>query len=247
MTPHKKLSLYFTAGIPSLNDTTTIAKYIQEAGADLMEIGIPYSDPVADGPVIQSAHQLALKNGMTIDLLFEQLYSIKTSVTIPKILMGYFNPIYHYGFEKFCQKCNENGVSGLIIPDLPPYEFEKTYAKILEKYQLTFSFLVTPETSKERLQYIDQLSSGFLYGVSTSSTTGQKNLQTTNTTYLEQFKTLNLKNSVLLGFGIATKNDFERLTEHVDGAIIGSAFVKILLESNGDESKIKNYIHSIIY
>ena len=246
MTQHKKLSIYFTAGIPQLEDTTEIAKELQNAGADLMEIGIPYSDPVADGPIIQKAHELALKNGMTINILFDQLNQIKDEVQIPKILMGYFNPIFHYGFETFCQKCQECGVTGLIIPDLPPIEFETTYRTILEKYHLNFSFLVTPETPVERIHYLDALSSGFIYAVSSSSTTGQKDLGKTNSEYLNQFKSLNLRNPVMIGFGISTKKDFAEMTSNVDGGIIGSAFVKILLENTDYKEKIKNYIHSIV-
>ena len=157
----KKLNIYFTAGIPTLEDTAEIMKTIQNSGADMMEIGMPYSDPVADGPVIQEAHELALKNGMTIAKLFSQLKSVKNEIKIPVILMGYINPVLSFGFEKFCEECANSGVSGLIIPDLPPIEFEKNYQPILEKYGLNFTFLVTPETSEERIKYLDSLSSGF--------------------------------------------------------------------------------------
>ena len=156
----KKLNIYFTAGIPTLEDTAEIMKTIQNSGADMMEIGMPYSDPVADGPVIQEAHELALSNGMTIQT-FSQLKSVKDEIKIPVILMGYINPVLSFGFEKFCEECANSGVSGLIIPDLPPIEFEKNYQPILEKYGLNFTFLVTPETSEERIQYLDSLSSGF--------------------------------------------------------------------------------------
>ena len=176
----KKLNIYFTAGIPNLEDTGKIAKLIQDSGADMMEIGIPYSDPVADGPVIQEGHVLALQNGMTIKKLFEQLAEIKESVTIPKILMGYLNPVIQFGFENFCKKCQEVGIFGLILPDLPPFEFEKKYQQILQNYGLNFIFLVTPETSEERIKYLDSLSSGFLYAVSSSSTTGKENANVKN-------------------------------------------------------------------
>jgi tryptophan synthase alpha chain len=159
----KKLNIYFTAGIPTLEDTAEIMKTIQNSGADMMEIGMPYSDPVADGPVIQGAHELALSNGMTIAQLFSQLKSVKDEIKIPVILMGYINPVLSFGFEKFCEECANSGVSGLIIPDLPPIEFERNYQPILEKYGLNFTFLVTPETSEERIKYLDSLSSGFLY------------------------------------------------------------------------------------
>ena len=242
----KKLNIYFTAGIPELKDTGKIAELIQNSGADMMEIGIPYSDPVADGPVIQDAHSLALKNGMSIEKLFEQLAEIKETVTIPKILMGYFNPVLQFGFENFCQKCSEVGVSGLIIPDLPPIEFENKYGEILKKYNLNFTFLVTPETSEERIKYLDSLSSGFLYAVSSSSTTGNDNTVLKNEDYLNRLSSLNLKNPIFIGFGIKNKSDFENVTEKAQGGIIGTAFVKILLENEDWREKGKHFIQSII-
>ncbi|MBF1149630.1 MAG: tryptophan synthase subunit alpha, partial [Cloacibacterium normanense] len=198
----KKLNIYFTAGIPALEDTSEIMKTIQNSGADMMEIGMPYSDPVADGPVIQEAHELALKNGMTIAKLFSQLKSVKDEIKIPVILMGYINPVLSFGFEKFCEECANSGVSGLIIPDLPPIEFERNYQPILEKYGLNFTFLVTPETSEERIKYLDSLSSGFLYAVSSSSTTGNENKEVKNDEYLNKLASINLKNPVMIGFGI---------------------------------------------
>lgn len=242
----KKLNIYFTAGIPRLEDTGKIAQLIQNSGADMMEIGIPYSDPVADGPVIQQAHELALKNGMTIKKLFDQLAEIKDSVTIPKVLMGYFNPILQFGFEHFCQKCQEVGISGLIIPDLPPFEFERKYNAILAKYDLNFTFLVTPETSEERIKYLDSLSSGFLYAVSSSSTTGSGNAVLKNETYLDRLSSLDLNNPVFIGFGIKNKSDFENVTEKADGGIIGTAFVKILLDNADWEEKGKDFIKGIL-
>ena len=241
----KKLNIYFTAGIPTINDTGKVAQIIQNAGADMMEIGIPYSDPVADGPTIQDAHILALKNGMTIAKLFEQLAKIKDSVTIPKVLMGYINPVLQYGFEKFCQKCQEVGIFGLILPDLPPIEFEKKYQEILKKYNINFSFLVTPESSVERIKYLDSLSSGFLYAVSSSSTTGNANATLKNEDYLNKLASLPLKNPVFIGFGIKNKSDFQSVTEKAQGGIIGTAFVKILLESENWEEKAKEFIQGI--
>lgn len=241
----KKLNIYFTAGIPSLEDTGKIAKLIQESGADMMEIGIPYSDPVADGPVIQDAHSLALKNGMSIKKLFEQLAEIRDSVTIPKILMGYLNPVIQFGFENFCQKCGEVGVSGLIIPDLPPVAFENQYGEILKKYNLNFTFLVTPETSEERIKYLDSLSSGFLYAVSSSSTTGNENAVLKNENYLDRLASLDLKNQVFIGFGIKNRSDFENVTEKAQGGIIGTAFVKILLDNEDWEAKGREFIKQI--
>ena len=241
----KKLNIYFTAGVPKLEDTGIIAKLIQDSGADMMEIGIPYSDPVADGPTIQDAHILALKNGMTIAKLFEQLAEIKNTVTIPKVLMGYINPVLQFGFEKFCQKCQEVGIYGLILPDLPPIEFEKKYQKILKQYNINFTFLVTPETSEKRIKYLDSLSSGFLYAVSSSSTTGNENAVLKNENYLSRLASLNLKNPVFIGFGIKNKQDFESVTEKAQGGIIGTAFVKILLENENWKITASDFVNSI--
>lgn len=241
----KKLNIYFTAGIPTLEDTAEIMKTIQNSGADMMEIGMPYSDPVADGPVIQGAHELALKNGMTIAKLFSQLKSVKDEIKIPVILMGYINPVLSFGFEKFCEECANSGVSGLIIPDLPPIEFERNYQPILEKYGLNFTFLVTPETSEERIKYLDSLSSGFLYAVSSSSTTGNENKEVKNDEYLNKLASINLKNPVMIGFGIKNITDFEQVTEKVQGGIIGTAFVKILLENKDWKEKAEAFIKSI--
>ena len=241
----KKLNIYFTAGIPTLEDTAEIMKTIQNSGADMMEIGMPYSDPVADGPVIQEAHELALKNGMTIAKLFSQLKSVKDEIKIPVILMGYINPVLSFGFEKFCEECANSGVSGLIIPDLPPIEFERNYQPILEKYGLNFTFLVTPETSEERIKYLDSLSSGFLYAVSSSSTTGNENKEVKNEEYLNKLASINLKNPVMIGFGIKNKTDFAQVTEKSQGGIIGTAFVKILLENKDWKEKAEEFIKAI--
>ncbi|MCW3161072.1 tryptophan synthase subunit alpha [Chryseobacterium oryctis] len=241
----KKLNIYFTAGIPELENTTDIIQLIQDSGADMIEIGMPYSDPVADGPVIQQAHELALKNGMTISKLFSQLKSIKNQIKIPLILMGYINPVLSFGFENFCKECSESGISGLIIPDLPPVEFENNYHPILAKYNLNFTFLVTPETSDERILYLDSLSSGFLYAVSSSSTTGNENAVLKNENYLSRLASLKLKNPVMIGFGIKSKEDFESVTEKADGGIIGTAFVNILLQNKDWKTKAIDFIHSV--
>ncbi|OCA78676.1 tryptophan synthase subunit alpha [Chryseobacterium contaminans] len=241
----KKLNIYFTAGIPELENTADIIKLIQDSGADMIEIGMPYSDPVADGPVIQKAHELALQNGMTIEKLFSQLKTIKDEIKVPVILMGYINPVLSFGFEKFCKECSESGVSGLILPDLPPIEFEKNYQHILKKYNLNFTFLVTPETSDERIQYLDSLSSGFLYAVSSSSTTGKENTVVKNENYLTRLADLPLKNPVMIGFGIKSKEDFENVTEKADGGIIGTAFVNILLQDKDWKKNAIDFIHSI--
>lgn len=243
---NKKLNIYFTAGIPKLDNTPEILKIIQNSGADFVEIGMPYSDPVADGPVIQKAHELALLNGMTIAKLLSQLKSIKNEIKIPVILMGYINPVLRFGFENFCRECSESGVSGLIIPDLPPIEFEKNYRQILEKYQLNFTFLITPQTSDDRIRYLDSLSSGFLYAVSSSSTTGNAAKSLNNEEYLDRLSTLILKNPVMIGFGIKNKSDFQVVTQKSAGGIIGTAFVKILLENNNWKQDSKDFIQSII-
>ena len=241
----KKLNIYFTAGIPQLEDTADIIQLIQDSGADMIEIGMPYSDPVADGPVIQKAHELALQNGMTIEKLFAQLKTIKDKIRIPVILMGYINPVLSFGFERFCEECSESGVSGLILPDLPPIEFEKNYQQILKKYNLDFTFLVTPETPDERIQYLDSLSSGFLYAVSSSSTTGNENAVLKNDNYLSRLSGLPLKNPVMIGFGIRSKEDFENVTEKAAGGIIGTAFVNILLQHKDWKKTAIDFIHSI--
>ncbi|MGG7438812.1 tryptophan synthase subunit alpha [Chryseobacterium arthrosphaerae] len=241
----KKLNIYFTAGIPQLEDTADIIQLIQDSGADMIEIGMPYSDPVADGPVIQKAHELALQNGMTIEKLFAQLKTIKDKIRIPVILMGYINPVLSFGFERFCEECSESGVSGLILPDLPPIEFEKNYQQILKKYNLDFTFLVTPETPDERIQYLDSLSSGFLYAVSSSSTTGNENAVLKNENYLSRLSGLPLKNPVMIGFGIRSKEDFENVTEKAAGGIIGTAFVNILLQHKDWKKNAIDFIHSI--
>ncbi|MDR6920429.1 tryptophan synthase subunit alpha [Chryseobacterium sp. 2987] len=241
----KKLNIYFTAGIPQLEDTADVIQLIQDSGADMIEIGMPYSDPVADGPIIQQAHELALQNGMTIEKLFSQLKTIKEEIRIPVILMGYINPVLSFGFEKFCLECSESGVSGLIIPDLPPIEFEKNYQQILKKYNLNFTFLVTPETSDERILYLDSLSSGFLYAVSSSSTTGNENAVLKNESYLTRLASLPLKNPVMIGFGIKSKEDFENVTEKADGGIIGTAFVNILLQYKDWKNVAIDFIHAV--
>lgn len=241
----KKLNIYFTAGIPNLNDTTEVLKIIQNSGAEMVEIGMPYSDPVADGPVIQKAHELALRNGMTIVKLFEQLKSVESEIKIPIILMGYINPVLSFGFENFCRECAAAGVSGLIIPDLPAVEFEKNYRQILKQHNLNFIFLVTPETSDNRIKYLDSLSSGFLYAVSSSSTTGNLAKKVDNEDYLNRLASLELKNPVMIGFGIRDKEGFQKVTEKSAGGIIGTAFVDILLKEEDWKRKSAEFIHSI--
>ena len=241
------LSVYFTAGFPQLDDTGTILAALQQGGADLVEIGIPYSDPVADGPTIQESNQQALNNGMTIVRLFEQLYNIRSSINIPLILMGYINPVMQFGIENFCKKCQEIGIDGLILPDLPMYEYLSDYKVIFEKYGLRNIFLITPQTSEQRIKEIDQHSNGFIYMVSSASITGAKGEITKDQTeYFERVKALNLKNPTVIGFGISNHATFSTVCKYADGAIIGSAFINLLKESTEPIQKsIQNFINTI--
>jgi tryptophan synthase alpha chain len=226
---HKNvLNVYITAGYPKLKDTLTIMQALEANGADLIELGMPYSDPLADGPVIQHSSSIALANGMTIATLFEQLKDMRQSVSVPVILMGYMNPVLQYGFEKFCADAAAVGVDGLILPDLPEYEFETEYGAIIKNHGLDFIFLVTPETSEERIKKLDSLSSGFLYAVSSSSTTGGDKDFSPVQSYLQRLQSYGLKNPVLVGFGVKDKASFEAASAHSNGAIIGSAFIKAL-------------------
>jgi len=239
------LNVYFTAGYPNMNDTLEIAKSIEKGGADLIEIGIPFSDPVADGPTIQESSTRALESGMTLKLLFEQLKDLRKNVTLPVLLMGYINPVLQYGFESFCQKCQKVGVDGLILPDLPMYEYEEMYKDVLEKYGLYNVFLITPQTSEERIRKIDELSKGFIYMVSSASTTGAKSgISDEQIEYFERVKAMQLKNKLLIGFGISNHETFSKACSYADGAIIGSAFVKLVTEDASSEN-IQQYIQSV--
>jgi tryptophan synthase alpha chain len=222
------LNVYCTAGYPKLDSTLTVMKALQDSGADIIELGMPYSDPLADGPVIQHSSSIALDNGMTIEKLFGQLQDFRKQIYVPVILMGYMNPVLQYGFEKFCQHAAALPVDGLILPDLPEHEFETEYGPVMQRYGLDFVFLVTPETSGERVRKLDQLSTGFLYAVSSSSTTGSDKNMTDVSTYLERLKSYKLKNPILVGFGIKDKQTFETACQHANGAIIGTAFIKAL-------------------
>lgn len=232
----KLLSIYFTAGYPSLNDTVSVLTQLQESGVDLVEIGLPFSDPLADGPTIQESSTAALKNGMTTQLLFDQLKDIRKTIHIPLIIMGYFNPMLQYGVEKFCATCAEIGIDGLIMPDLPLAEYEAEYKDIFEKYGLINVFLITPQTSDARIQQIDAASDGFIYMVSSASTTGaQSGFSNATTDYFERIHDMRLKNQQIVGFGISNSETFEAATAFAKGAIIGSAFVKHLT-ANGPNS-----------
>jgi tryptophan synthase alpha chain len=221
------LSIYYTAGYPSLGDTIDIAEELERSGADLLEIGFPYSDPVADGPIIQASSKVALDNGMDLKLLFKQLKDLRKTVSIPVLLMGYVNPMLQYGVENFCKSCAEVGVDGCIVPDLPIVEYEEFYADVFKQFGLSNIFLITPQTSPERIQKIDGLSNGFIYLLSSSATTGQ-NLSVSDTTeaYFSRIADLKLENPTVIGFGISSKETFDKACKYANGAIIGSAFVK---------------------
>ena len=242
------LSVYFTAGHPELELTCEIIRQAEKNGVDMIEIGMPFSDPLADGPVIQHSSQIALKNGMSLNKLFEQLKDIRKDVQIPLLLMGYLNPVYRYGIERFLEKAKEIGIDGIILPDLPVIEYIEEYKKIFEATGLYNIFLVTPETSNERLRVLDDETKGFIYMVSSSSTTGARdNIQRSQEEYFERVKKLNLKNPKVVGFGISNKETFNKACEYANGAIIGSAFVKTLENENLNvKERIASFIGSII-
>jgi tryptophan synthase alpha chain len=248
------LNVYCTAGYPQLDSTIKVMKALQDNGADLIELGMPYSDPLADGPVIQESGSKAIANGMTIEKLFEQLKGFRSSpsgaggrgIYVPVILMGYMNPVLQFGFEKFCQYCADATIDGLILPDLPEHEYETEYAAIIQRYGLDFIFLVTPETSEERIRKLDSLSSGFLYAVSSSSITGSDKDFSPVEKYLQRLQAMNLKNPVLVGFGIKDKTTFNTACKYANGAIIGSAYIKALENTNDVEGTTKNFLESIL-
>lgn len=225
----KILSIYFTAGYPEINDTIPILESLEKNGVDMVEIGLPFSDPLADGPTIQASSTQALRNGMTTEMLFEQLEGIRDTVSIPLIIMGYFNPVLQYGVEAFFKKCNKIGIDGLILPDLPLAEYKEHYKPIFEKYGLANVFLITPQTSEERIKEIDAASSGFIYMVSSASTTGaQQGFGSKQEDYFNRISSLSLSNPQIVGFGISNATTFSQATANANGAIIGSAFIKML-------------------
>jgi len=237
----KLLSIYFTAGYPNLEDTVTIIQNLENAGVDMIEIGLPFSDPLADGPTIQGSSTQALKSGMTTKLLFEQLKDIRKSVKIPLIIMGYFNPILQFGVEDFCKQCAEIGIDGLIIPDLPVDVYNDSYKTVFEKHGLINVFLITPQTSDERIKFIDSISKGFIYMVSSASVTGsQSGFGTAQTNYFKRISEMKLKNPQIVGFGISNEQTFAQATRYAKGAIIGSAFIKQL--SNKGVCDVENFI-----
>jgi tryptophan synthase alpha chain len=239
------LSIYFTAGYPELDTTVAIAEALEKAGVDFLEIGFPYSDPVADGPTIQNSSQKALENGMTLNRLFDELKDIRKHVSIPILLMGYVNPMVQYGVEKFCKKAAEIGVDGVIVPDLPMYEYETLYSSCFKDNNLSNIFLVTPQTSEDRIRKIDGLTNSFIYLLSSSSITG-KNLQVSDSIedYYKRIKAMQLQNPAIIGFGISDNKTFNKACEYARGAIVGSAFVKLLGTENYME-KIPGFIKSI--
>jgi tryptophan synthase alpha chain len=246
---NRVLNVYCTAGFPAANSTLEVMLALQESGVDMIELGMPYSDPLADGPVIQASSAKAIENGMTINKLFSDLKDFRQRIHIPVILMGYMNPAIQYGFEKFCEKAAAIGINGLILPDLPMYEFESEYGPIIKKYGLHFIFLVTPETSEERIRKLDKLSSGFLYAVSSSSTTGKEKSMEDQSGYFQKLKDMNLSNPVLIGFGIKNKETFDTACKYANGAIIGTAYIKALESISGNQtiaSVTKQFIDGII-
>ena len=241
------LSVYFTAGYPNLDDTVPVIHELVKNGVDLIEIGMPFSDPVADGPVIQHSSLIALKNGMSIRKLFDQLKDIRQTVDIPLILMGYINPVLQYGVEAFCKKCQEIGIDGLIIPDLPLDVYQDEFKPVFEANNLHNIFLITPQTSEERLQLIDSVSSGFIYMVSSNSTTGAKtSVSDFQKDYFERVNSLELKNPRMIGFGISNVETFENACQYAAGAIIGSAFVKSLEGADSLGQKVSAFIDTIV-
>lgn len=237
------LSVFFTAGYPALNDTTRILRLLEESGADMVEIGMPFSDPLADGPVIQRSSEIALENGMSVSLLFQQLEELRKEIKMPVVLMGYLNPVMQFGMENFVRRCVETGVDGVILPDLPPGVYADRYRELFEKNNLSKIFLVTPSTGEERLRMIDDISSGFVYLVSSSGTTGKK-VAFDESNY-ERIQSAGLKNPLMIGFGISDSASFKTAGRFASGAVIGTAFIRAISEGNVDE-KVPAFISNIL-
>lgn len=241
------LNVYFTAGYPQLHDTLAIMQSLEESGADLIEVGIPFSDPVADGPTIQESNGIALENGMTLKLLLEQLAELRKTVSVPVVMMGYINPVVQYGIEAFCEKCAEIGVDGLILPDLPMFEYLESYKAVFDQHGLYNIFLITPQTSETRIREIDDNSNGFIYMVSSASTTGAKaSISANQSEYFARVKGMNLKNPTLIGFGISNAETFDKACANANGAIIGSAFIKAISQEGELKSNIDTFVKSVI-
>jgi tryptophan synthase alpha chain len=240
------LNVYFTAGFPALNDTTKVLKALQDGGADLVEIGMPYSDPVADGETIQKSNDQALENGMTVQVLFEQLEGIRQTISLPILLMGYINPVLQFGIENFCRKCAEVGIDGLILPDMPMDVYLEEYKSTFDSYGILNIFLVTPQTSEKRIRQIDNASDGFIYTVSSSSVTGSKSgVSTDMESYFNRINAMNLRNPRLIGFGIKDNETYLKACDYANGAIIGSAFIRVLQESTDLENDIINFVREV--
>jgi tryptophan synthase alpha chain len=241
------LNVYFTAGFPELESTGLVLKTLESAGADIVEIGMPYSDPMADGPTIQASNTVALNNGMSIRTLLGQVEAARAGLDLPIILMGYLNPVMQFGVERFCQEAARVGVDGLILPDLPLHDYEEVYRPVFEKYNLSVIFLITPQTSEARIRKIDELTNSFIYMVSSASTTGnkvggdEKQIQ-----YFERIQNMGLKSPKLIGFGISDRPSFELACRYAEGAIIGSAFIKVIQEKENLEERIRQYIQQVI-
>ena len=240
------LNVYTTAGFPHFEDTMTVLNALQKGGVDLIEVGMPYSDPVADGETIQLSNQAALEQGMSVAHLFEQLKDMRKSITVPVLLMGYINPVLQYGVEAFCAKCAEVGVDGLILPDLPMLEYEASYKAIFEKYGLYNILMITPQTNDERIRHIDSVSKGFIYMVSSASTTGAKTgISADQEVYFSRIAAMNLQNPRLIGFGISDHESFLKASKNASGAIIGSAFVKMIAQAKDLQAEIVDFVQSI--
>jgi tryptophan synthase alpha chain len=239
------LNIYCTAGYPALVSTSTVLQSLQQAGADIIELGMPYSDPIADGPIIQDSNAQAIANGITLPVLFKQLQNMQMQQTTPVILMGYFNTVLQYGVEAFCKKAHEVGIAGIILPDLPLYEYKTMYKPLFEKNKLSFIFLITPQTSEQRIREIDALTNSFIYAVSSSSTTGsQTNMQDTNA-YFKRLKAMKLKSPFLIGFGIHNAATYQNACQYGAGAIIGSAFIKALAGSKNIKKTVASFVQQI--
>ena len=248
MTSRKKgiLSVFFTAGFPSLDKTVQIACALEKAGVDLIEIGVPFSDPVADGPVIQESNKVALENGITVSLVLEQLAEIRRRINIPIILMGYVNPILQYGFEKFCTDASKAGADGLILPDLPLDVYERKYKSAVSDAGLLNILLISPTTSDERIRKIDSASEGFIYAVAASSTTGvREGFAAEQVDYFNRLNSMQLRNPLLAGFGISNSETFQTACKYTAGAIVGSAFIKMIKDSTNIEVDVKSFVKNL--
>jgi tryptophan synthase alpha chain len=239
------LNVYCTAGFPKKESTTEVLLALQKSGVDMIEVGMPYSDPIADGPVIQDSNMIAIANGMTIELLFKQLKAVKKEIQVPLILMGYLNPVMQYGLEKFCADAASAGVAGLILPDLPMYEFENIYKKYFTQNNLSLIFLITPQTSEERIKKADALSSGFLYAVSSNSVTGSTLSNEGQNDYFKKLATMKLQNPLMIGFGINSKETFTNACKYAVGAIVGSAYIKAISKAKNVQTATANFIKTL--